>query len=450
VLQEADSNTLDLRLSGAMKHIVAALPAALNQKSCLSLYPLKIEQKIAVLNTCHFFAGAEAGILETLAAETKLLSLPANEAVINKGDPGSTMYFLVSGTVRVHDGDVTLAQLSEGEVFGEMAVLDSDVRSASVSTTTEATILSLERDDLWQVVSRSPQTLRSMMSAVLQRERNIVQDVANRSRQVIAFEKDLEIGRRIQADFLPEYVPEAEGWEISSHFEAAQEVAGEVYDVFELGSSKHIALVIGDVCDKGVGAALYMTLFRSLIRASCQYGLMSEEIEVEDNSAEHMREILRRGTETTNRYIATTHSKSSMFASLFFGILNCENGELLYVNGGHESPVIFRMDGRCDVLEVTGGVLGLFPWASFSIECARLGPGDLMLAYTDGVNEAKNEQGEQFSDDRILDMNNAVWNNGSELLEKILARIRDFRGEAAQSDDITMLAVHRVDARASS
>ena len=120
------------------------------------------------------------------------------------------------------------------------------------------------------------------------------------------------------------------------------------------------------------------------------------------------------------------------------------------MNGGHESPVIFRAGGRCDVLEVTGGVLGLFPWASFSIECARLDPGDLMFAYTDGVNEAKNAQGDQFSDDRILDMKGTVWKSGSEFLEIILGKIRNFRGEAAQSDDITMLAVRRVDARANS
>lgn len=403
------------------------------------------KSRIDILRNCSFLKGAETSILEALAEETDSLTIPAGQTIITKGDTGSTMYFISGGTVRVHDGAVTLAELGEGEVIGEMAVLDSDVRSASVTTEKEVILLSLERDDLWRVISRSPAALKAIIAAVLQRERNIVQDVTTRTAQLQAFEKELEIGRRIQSNFLPESVPQVENWEISSYFEAAREVAGDFFDVFELKPDKRLAIVIGDVCDKGVGAALFMTLFRSLIRASCQYSALNQEAgKTDDSSAEHVRDILSTSIDFTNRYVATTHSKSSMFASVFFGVLDPRDGKLLYINGGHESPIIFKPGGEREILEVTGGILGLFPFAQYSISATQLDPGDLLFAYTDGINEAKNEQGDQFSDDRIFETGETGWNNSEEFVARMLEQVRQFRGKADQSDDITMLALRNL------
>ncbi|NNK32402.1 MAG: serine/threonine-protein phosphatase, partial [Xanthomonadales bacterium] len=96
-------------------------------------------------------------------------------------------------------------------------------------------------------------------------------------------------------------------------------------------------------------------------------------------------------------------------------------------------------------LEVTGGVVGLFPFAQYQVAEAVLNPGDQLLSYTDGVNEAKNERGEQFTEDRILDVASAGYTDGNELLRNVVARIIEFRGEAEPSDDITMLALRRLD-----
>jgi sigma-B regulation protein RsbU (phosphoserine phosphatase) len=405
---------------------------------------LKSRQKIEILRNCDFLHGMEDSILAALAEKTQAHDIEPESSILTKGEHGSTMFFIVSGRVRVHDGDTVLTYLEEGEVFGEMAVLDSDVRSASVTAETDAKLACLERDDLWQVITQNPEALKIVMASVLQRERNIVRDVTTRTTQLQAYERELEIGRRIQADFLPEYVPEIEGWELASYFEAAREVAGDFYDIFELKPTRHVALVIGDVCDKGVGAALFMTLFRSLIRASCQHSAINLAAKSDDQSGQHVREILQTSVDITNRYIATTHSKSSMFASVFFGVLNPDNGEMLYINGGHESPVIFRPGGGYEVLECTGGVLGLFPFAQFGIKTTQLSRGDLFFSYTDGVNEAKNVDGEQFSDQRILDAGISAHFDAAGLVQHMINQIENFRGEAMQSDDITMLAVRNL------
>ena len=402
------------------------------------------EQRIAILKSCMFLSGIADSTLDKLARRAGTRDLEADSRIVTKGDHGSTMFFIAEGSVQVHDGDVVLAKLGAGEVFGEMAVLDSDVRSASVSTDSPTRLICLERDDLWEVIAQDPLALKSIIASVLQRERSIVQDVSERTAQVQAFEKELEIGRRIQADFLPETVPDVAGWEIASHFEAAREVAGDFFDVFELEPGGHLALVIGDVCDKGVGAALFMTLFRSLLRASSLHGMLAGGEQDGGDGERHLEEILQSSIEVTNRYVATTHSKSSMFASVFFGLLDPASGELLYINAGHESPVIFRPDEEPVILECTGGVLGLFPFARYATARAQLQPGDLLFSYTDGVNEAKNEAGEQFSDDRILSVGAAAEPDAAKLLQDMIADIKHFRGSAAQSDDITMLAARRL------
>lgn len=401
------------------------------------------ENKIETLRGCKFLSGLKDRVLSDLAARAKTMRIAGNENIITRGEAGSTMYFVVSGKVRIHDGEVTWAYIEEGGVFGEMAVLDSEVRSASVTSECDSLLLCISRDAFYDALSTDPTAFRTVLHAVLQREREIVEQIKTRTARLMSYQKELEIGRRIQSDFLPGSIPEVENWEIAAYFEAAREVAGDFYDVFKLKNSSHLAVVIGDVCDKGVGAALFMTLFRSLIRASSLYGGLGPDIigEAPDKPVDPINETLLNSVLTTNRYIATTHGGSSMFASVFFGFLNPETGKLTYVNAGHEAPMIFRKNGEIELLDITGGVLGLFPAANFAVKTVTLNEGDLIFTYTDGVNEAKDPDGEQFTEQRILEIADPAGSDTEGFLGTMLDAVRQFRGEAEQSDDITMLAL---------
>jgi sigma-B regulation protein RsbU (phosphoserine phosphatase) len=114
---------------------------------------------------------------------------------------------------------------------------------------------------------------------------------------------------------------------------------------------------------------------------------------------------------------------------------------LFYINAGHEAPMIFRQNGKTELLDITGGVVGLFPAANYTVETARLNEGDLIFTYTDGVNEAKNVDGQQFTEQRILEAAAPEGNNTETFLSIMLDAVKQFRGEADQSDDITMLAL---------
>lgn len=405
------------------------------------------EYTIATLRKCVFLTGLEDSVLAVLASKIEPLLIEAGKTIVTKGETGSTMFIIISGVAQVHDGEVTLATLKSGDVFGEMAVLDSEVRSASVTTACESLLLCIHRDAFYEALSTKPSAFKAVIHSVLQGKRGLINEIKARSLRLLSYQKEMEIGRRIQADFLPKSVPDLEGWEIASCFEAAREVAGDFYDVFKLTSSSHLAIVIGDVCDKGVGAALFMTLFRSLIRASSLYGCIGSTLvdAGSENAADSANGVLLNSINMTNRYIATTHADSSMFASVFFGLLDTETGELSYVNAGHEAPIIFRKSGETELLAITGGVVGLFPAANYKVETATLNKGDLIFTYSDGVNEAKNMDGQQFSEERILKAATPEGDDVENFLFIMLDAVRRFRGGADQSDDITMLALKYLD-----
>ena len=166
------------------------------------------ENKIETLKRCAFLNGLSEKVLAKLAENAETLRVSNDETIITRGETGSTMYFIISGNARIHDGEVTWANIGEGEVFGEVAVLDSEVRSASVTTESDSLLLSVERDVFYNALSLDPDAFRSVLRAVLQREREIVNEIKSRSTKLLSYQKEMEIGRRIQADFLPGTIPE--------------------------------------------------------------------------------------------------------------------------------------------------------------------------------------------------------------------------------------------------
>jgi phosphoserine phosphatase RsbU/P len=247
-------------------------------------------------------------------------------------------------------------------------------------------------------------------------------------------ERDLEIGRQIQAGFFPETIPNIPGWEIATHFEAARQVSGDFYDFFQVGSSGMTALVIADVCDKGVGAALFMVLFRSLLRAFGQVDINQQNVE------EQLKNIIL----NTNNYITNIHGNSNMFATLFFGILNPDDGTLYYVNGGHELPVILDKEGRIiQRLPPTGPAVGLFPDAAYRVKQHRLNPGDFLVGFTDGTIDAHNEKGDLFSEERLLNYLQVPWTSMFSMVFELKNELHNFAKGEPQFDDITLISLRR-------
>ena len=262
-----------------------------------------------------------------------------------------------------------------------------------------------------------------------------------------ALDMEMEKGKKIQRDFLPRTIPYLPGWEIAFYFHPARQVSGDFYDAFMLPEGR-LGLVIADVCDKGVGSALYMALFRSLIRVfSGEITLRGVSVPGSEGDTEQISAIdLGRSLHAvplTNDYIAQEHGHEGMFATLFFGILEPATGQMAFINGGHEPLFIINADGVKESLPAAGPVIGMMSGSKFKVQLTHLEPGDILIGYTDGVTEALSPEKALYTKKRLLSILENPASSASELIEQIKTDLFSHVKDAPQFDDITMLAVHR-------
>ena len=257
-----------------------------------------------------------------------------------------------------------------------------------------------------------------------------------------SLERELDIAREIQKGFLPLQLPSMGGWEIGAYFIAAREVAGDYYDAYLLPDG-NLACVVGDVCGKGVGAALYMALFRSLIRATsktdCFFDLNGP---LRLTNAERLQNVIS----FTNNYVAETHGHTSMFSTVFICLINPRENVLTYINCGNEPALLVSEGGIATELWPTGPIVGVIPNAQFLTKEMVMGENDLLLIYTDGITDALNTSEAAFGRPRLADLVQRAQKNRDRcdnLLRNIEQQLRQFIGEAVQFDDITALALKR-------
>jgi phosphoserine phosphatase RsbU/P len=302
-----------------------------------------------------------------------------------------------------------------------------------------------------------PEVVRSRMCLPAELEQR------DRTKELAMYERELQIGREIQQGFLPIGLPVPPGWQIEVFFRPAREVAGDFYDGFEMVNGRRVGFVIADVCDKGVGSALFMALIRSLIRHSAGNSASLNVAGLDVEWAEHQPEAeaspastFERGSITTagvapllsavagtSVYMTDNHLEQGYFATLFFGVLDPASGDFLYINCGHNPPLIRRAGGELVAIQPTGPALGMLAGSTFRVGQAHLDAGDLLYLYTDGVSEARNPDGEQFGEERLNEIIRRPVTSAADVLARVGKGLGEFVGTAEQFDDITMMAVHR-------
>ena len=314
------------------------------------------------------------------------------------------------------------------------------------------------QDELGEVIAAFMQMFNKITEAISERkqaEHSLQESLEKVEAYSVALNNELERGRQMQANFLPAQLLRRPGWEITTFFKPARQVAGDFYDVFELPGG-HIGLVIADVCDKGVGAALFMALFRSLIRIfsgqisqdgvcvlsdqalSHLFSSASDEIEADSCRMEALEAV-----QLTNNYISKNHGETGMFATLFFGVLDPASGVLTYINAGHEPPYIIGPDGVKETLSPSGPAVGVMPHTEFKIQQAHLEPGDTLVGYTDGITDARSPHDQLFTKKRLQSLFEQPVSSAPDLLEQIIANLTTHIDNAPQDDDVTILAVRR-------
>jgi serine phosphatase RsbU (regulator of sigma subunit) len=268
-----------------------------------------------------------------------------------------------------------------------------------------------------------------------------------------SFAGQLEKFREIQSAFLPAQLPKLPNWEIATCLHPASEATGDFYDAFWLPGD-YLGLVIADVCDKGIGSALFMSLIRTLIRVFSGESRLPGIIvpastdlirnQTEEQGFEDIDQLdALKAISLTNDYIAKEHGHACMFATIFLGVLNPINGSLVYINGGHEPLVVVGPTGVVQELPPTGPAVGLMPLVQFKIQHIQLYPGDMLVGYTDGVTEAFRSDGELFTRKRLWSLVQEPAPSASLLLERVKASLFEYIGDARPTDDITLMVVQR-------
>lgn len=278
-----------------------------------------------------------------------------------------------------------------------------------------------------------PVLLHTRIASGLERKR--LHDLETRYRE--SMERELEIAREIQRSFLPARLPEVPGWEVAACFHSAREVAGDFYDAFLLPNG-HLAVLLGDVCGKGVGAALFMTLFRSLMRTTLTSACFREDLV----SALPRAEGLAQALAFTNRYVVETHGEEGIFCVLFAGVLDTGTGRLAYANCGSAPPLVVSAGAVQQELWPTGPVVGILEEATFDVREIDLSPGQTVVAYTDGVTDALNDAGQDLGEAGLREA--LLAGTGARaLVHAVETRVGAHIAGANPFDDITLIALSR-------
>ena len=247
--------------------------------------------------------------------------------------------------------------------------------------------------------------------------------------QLESLKEDLTMARDIQQFFLPQTFPpfpeDSDLLDIYASMEAAKDIGGDFYDFFHIDDD-HIAFVIGDVCGKGIPAALFMAFSRTIIRSKgIQCGTA-------------------KACMTESNRLLAAYSADCMFVTVFYAIYNTKTGVVTYSNAGHNSPHLIRSDGTVEELPKSKDpMMGIFE-IEYKEASLQLEPGDTLVMYTDGVTEAMNPDRMEFGTRQLMTiLGGQAGKSSQQIIDVVRGAIKDFAEGAEQSDDITMLVVKR-------
>ena len=278
-----------------------------------------------------------------------------------------------------------------------------------------------------------------------------IQSAANRLKLFLAqatsfavTEMQLDTAKAIQADFLLTDLPNSSRYQVEAFSRPALTIGADWYDMVQAG--QHVFLVVADVCDKGVPSALYMSVFRSLIRSKLLdlSGRLNEGESmygVPHTQADQIAsECIRLAIEQTNSYMASNQNSSMMFATVFIAAINTTTGYVSYIGAGHEPPLLISSSGLSKLDASGGPAIGLFDSAQYSLSSSQLQPRDSLVIYSDGLVDARGPSNEGWGLERLrkLLMKHSDF-SPAKLMNAIISDVDDFKGDEEQFDDLTVM-----------
>ena len=401
-----------------------------------------------LLQYLPLFKDVSPEVIDGLIAAGIERAYMAGEVIIQEGSLGRDMYLIIEGKVQVIKGENggeqrELAIREPGDLIGEMGLIEGTPRFATVIALEATRVLEFSEQDLRSLWAKQPLLLYRVVSMLSHRLREsdlqMIADLHHKNVELARayhdlkeaqdellekerLERELELARDLQQRILPDSFPDIPRLDISAKSCPARQVGGDFYDVIPLGTHR-VGLVIADVSDKGMPAALFMSLTRSLIRA------------------ESRRSTSPRAILMTINQLLLEMSHSDMFVTVFFGLLDLSAGFLRYARAGHDRPIhLNTISGKSQLLGGKGmalGVIDKLDLEEFEIEVHQ---GEILILYTDGITDATSPDSPEFGLDGLQKIvKSHHWKGASELCDAILEDVVRFQDGTPQFDDMAIL-----------
>ncbi len=408
--------------------------------------------QVAMLRSVPLFAGLPEGEITRLAAKLRSVDVPSQTTLVREGEPGDHFYIILTGQfeiVKAPGGpdERRLGLRGPGEFVGEMSLLNPDgLRTATVRACTAGQVLEMTRADFDGLLSRQPSfayDLARNLSAQLQAA-NIatIRDLQHKNREVVAayhelqaaqaqlvekeaLERELQMARTIQESILPQSMPSLMGFDVSAMMLPARVVGGDFFDFIPLAGAR-LGVVVGDISGKGMPAAIFMALTRSLLRAEASRGAPPRTV-----------------LEEVNRHLLDMN-QASMFATVVYGVLDLTTRQFAYARAAHELPILVDTHGTItEIGRSSGHPLGILPEPDIDEQTVMLAPGSLFLMYSDGVTDAVDPRDNFYGLEQLQLAVRAHCDMAAQtLVERLLALVQAHQDTASQADDITLVVVH--------
>lgn len=344
------------------------------------------------------------------------------EVLFKKGDAADKMFYIKKGSIRLAELNIVIAK---DQVIGEMGIFSPfKERTASAVCEEDLEVYTMGRDEVIKFFGSDPQLAINLMQISIKR---FMENLRRETEAKERIESELRIARDIQTSMLPQKFPpfpDRKEFEIFALMDPAKEVGGDFYDFFFVDHDR-LCFVIGDVSGKGVPAALFMAITKTLLKTEALRGNSTEE-------------VIKRVND-----IICPDNPSCMFVTIFCIMLDLRTGVVQFANGGHNPPLVCG-NGRCfEFINVPKGcVVGAMEGSKVGTGTLKLSPGDVIFLYTDGVTEAMDPQNRLFSEPRLKEaLARLTDRNVTEIVKEMREEIRKYAQDAPQSDDITMLVL---------
>ena len=390
--------------------------------------------------------------LNRLVSALKVVELRPGEILFREGEVGEHFYVIAYGELEVLRAAGTADELllnivRQGEYFGDMAlIMPGGQRTATLRARTPSTLLVMTRVEFDELLKRFPLLAYSMVRVTSQRldatNTATFRDLTEKNRQLQKaydelkaaqeqliekerMERELKVAAEIQLSILPDRLPAPPGVDFGAIIDPARQVGGDFYDVFPL-SEDQVAVVIGDVADKGVPSAIFMARTHALIMAES------------DTNADPGQLL-----QVVNSHI-TRLEKSTQFVTVLYGVLDLKTWEFAYARAGHEPPLLLSPTGEVTRIPHTPGMaLGLWEDITLDEGKIQLEPGSTMLMFTDGMTDCRDPLGVDFGLARIKQyFGQMVGLPAQDVCDRMLGTLRGYQRGSPQDDDVTLVAVH--------